>query len=140
MLSDKVSPDALKKILEFKNAGLPVFCSNNKPISCAGLGENPNAAAKIADKLWGGADFENFANANLVPSCEGDFEYITRREKTMYFSSRVKAAKKLFSTQRGLRSFGMQSTAPGAHQINGSCSKTEEPRLICPFPNTVLFL
>lgn len=102
MLSDKVSPDALKKILEFKNADLPVFCSNNnKPISCASLGENSNAAARIADKLWDGADFENFANANLVPSCEGDFEYIMRRGKNDVFFLSGEGRKKIIFDAKG---------------------------------------
>ncbi len=103
LLSDKVSPAALKKILEFKNAGLPVFCaSNNKPRSCAGLGEDPCATAELADQLWDGSDFGKYAEKNLIPSCEGDFEYIVRRGDNDVFFLTGEGRKKVVLDAKGI--------------------------------------
>ena len=102
LLSDKVSPAALKRILEFKKAGLPVFCNNNKPTSCAGLGENNEAIADIADNLWDGADFGKFAKEKLTPSCEGDFEYIARRGENDVFFLVGQGRKKIIFDAKGI--------------------------------------
>lgn len=84
--SNSVSPKALAKILEFKKQGLPVFCSSApKPTTAAGLGEDCDAVSKLADQIWDGGDFGEFAKT-LRPACEGDFEYIVRRgENDVFF-------------------------------------------------------
>ena len=103
LLSDRVSPAALAKILEFKRAGLPVFCApRNKPVGSPGLGEKDAGIAEIVGELWDGSDFAGYAKENLIPACVGDFEYIVRRGESDIFFLCGEGSKKVVFDAKGI--------------------------------------
>ena len=72
--SQLVSPEALEKILELKDAGLPVICGGTPPTGAAGLGEDSELVKELGRRLWENPiTLESFIkNSKLVPDFGGD--------------------------------------------------------------------
>lgn len=75
------SPEALKKICELKESGLPIIVSGDRPKGASLLTQDSYLAKTLGDKIFDGApSLESWLKTSkLIPDASGNFSYIHRR-------------------------------------------------------------